>query len=158
MKKILGAIGVGVLTGIVVGGYMTWRKNKKLEEKIDETFSDEFVNNVVEKTTENLKDINNQVQEDIQKSFDELAKTKNDVLNNISERHAKLDEEIRKMEESQIKTTQTTDEIKEEAKAAVAEVVGQDENESDKEHREKIEKLQAETEKQLDDLLADLNK
>ena len=158
MKKILGAIGVGVLTGIVVGGYMTWRKNKKLEEKIDETFSDEFVNNVVEKTTENLKDINNQVQEDIQKSFDELAKTKNDVLNNISERHAKLDEEIRKMEESQIKTTQTTDEIKDEAKAAVAEVVGQDENESDKEHREKIEKLQAETEKQLDDLLADLNK
>ena len=40
----------------------------------------------------------------------------------------------------------------------VAEVVGQDENESDKEHREKIEKLQAETEKQLDDLLEDLAK
>lgn len=37
-------------------------------------------------------------------------------------------------------------------------VLAGDENESDKEHREKIEKLQAETEKQLDDLLADLNK
>ena len=157
MKNVLKAVGLGILAGIVVGGYMTWKKNKKVQEKVDETFDDEVINNIVEKTTENLKDINNQVQEDIQKSFDELAKTKNDVLNNISERHAKLDEEIRKMEESQ-KTTQTIDKIKEEAKAAVAEVVGQDENESDKEHREKIEKLQAETEKQLDDLLADLNK
>lgn len=156
--KIFKAIGLGLVAGVVVGGIMAYRRSKKVQEKVDEVFDEEFVNNVVEKTTENLKDINNQVQEDIQKSFDELAKTKNDVLNNISERHAKLDEEIRKMEESQIKTTQTTDEIKEEAKAAVAEVVGQDENESDKEHREKIEKLQAETEKQLDDLLADLNK
>lgn len=150
--KIFKAIGLGLVAGVVVGGIMAYRRSKKVQEKVDEVFDEEFVNNVVEKTTENLKDINNQVQEDIQKSFDELAKTKNDVLNNISERHAKLDEEIRKMEESQIKTTQTTDEIKEEAKAAVAEVVGQDENESDKEHREKIEKLQAETEKQLDDL------
>lgn len=150
--KIFKAIGLGLVAGVVVGGIMAYRRSKKVQEKVDEVFDEEFVNNVVEKTTENLKDINNQVQEDIQKSFDELAKTKNDVLNNISERHAKLDEEIRKMEESQIKTTQTTDEIKEEAKAAVAEVVGQDENESDKEHREKIEKLQAEIEKQLDDL------
>ena len=156
--KIFKAIGLGLVAGVVVGGIMVYRRSKKVQEKVDEVFDEEFVNNVVEKTTENLKDINNQVQEDIQKSFDELAKTKNDVLNNISERHAKLDEEIRKMEESQIKTTQTTDEIKEEAKAAVAEVVGQDENESDKEHREKIEKLQAETEKQLDDLLNDLSK
>jgi hypothetical protein len=156
--KIFKAIGLGLVAGVVVGGIMAYRRSKKVQEKVDEVFDEEFVNNVVEKTTENLKDINNQVQEDIQKSFDELAKTKNDVLNNISERHAKLDEEIRKMEESQIKTTQTTDEIKEEAKAAVAEVVGQDENESDKEHREKIEKLQAETEKQLDDLLNDLSK
>lgn len=156
--KIFKAIGLGLVAGVVVGGIMAYRRSKKVQEKVDEVFDEEFVNNVVEKTTENLKDINNQVQEDIQKSFDELAKTKNDVLNNISERHAKLDEEIRKMEESQIKTTQTTDEIKEEAKAVVAEVVGQDENESDKEHREKIEKLQAETEKQLDDLLNDLNK
>lgn len=155
--KIFKAIGLGLVAGVVVGGIMAYRRSKKVQEKVDEVFDEEFVNNVVEKTTENLKDINNQVQEDIQKSFDELAKTKNDVLNNISERHAKLDEEIRKMEESQ-KTTQTIDEIKEEAKAVVAEVVGQDENESDKEHREKIEKLQAETEKQLDDLLADLNK
>lgn len=155
--KIFKAIGLGLVAGVVVGGIMAYRRSKKVQEKVDEVFDEEFVNNVVEKTTENLKDINNQVQEDIQKSFDELAKTKNDVLNNISERHAKLDEEIRKMEESQ-KTTQTIDKIKEEAKAAVAEVVGQDENESDKEHREKIEKLQAETEKQLDDLLADLNK
>lgn len=156
--KIFKAIGLGLVAGVVVGGIMAYRRSKKVQEKVDEVFDEEFVNNVVEKTTENLKDINNQVQEDIQKSFDELAKTKNDVLNNISERHAKLDEEIRKMEESQIKTTQTTDEIKDEAKAAVAEVVGQDENESDKEHREKIEKLQAETEKQLDDLLNDLSK
>lgn len=156
--KIFKAIGLGLVAGVVVGGIMAYRRSKKVQEKVDEVFDEEFVNNVVEKTTENLKDINNQVQEDIQKSFDELAKTKNDVLNNISERHVKLDEEIRKMEESQIKTTQTTDEIKEEAKAAVAEVVGQDENESDKEHREKIEKLQAETEKQLDDLLNDLSK
>lgn len=155
--KILKAIAIGVGVGVVVGGYMSWKRSKKIEKEVDEVFDEEFVNNVVEKTTENLKDINNQVQEDIQKSFDELAKTKNDVLNNISERHAKLDEEIRKMEESQ-KTTQTIDKIKEEAKAAVAEVVGQDENESDKEHREKIEKLQAETEKQLDDLLEDLAK
>lgn len=158
MKNVLKAVGLGIVAGVVIGGYMSWKKSKKIEKEVDEVFDDKFVSNVVEKATENLKDINNQVQEDIQKSFDELAKTKNDVLNNISERHAKLDEEIRKMEESQIKTTQTTDEIKEEAKAAVAEVVGQDENESDKEHREKIEKLQAETEKQLDDLLADLNK
>lgn len=157
MKSILKAIAIGVGVGVVVGGYMSWKRSKKIEKEVDEVFDDEFVSNVVEKATENLKDINNQVQEDIQKSFDELAKTKNDVLNNISERHAKLDEEIRKMEESQ-KTTQTINKIKEEAKAAVAEVVGQDENESDKEHREKIEKLQAETEKQLDDLLADLNK
>lgn len=157
MKKILGAIGVGVLTGIVVGGYMTWRKNKKLEEKIDETFSDEFVNNVVEKTTEGLKDVNEQMQERTKEIWEDLEKTKVETMNAIKERHAKLDEEIKKMEESQ-KTTQTIDEIKEEAKAAVAEVVGQDENESVKEHREKIEKLQAETEKQLDDLLADLNK
>lgn len=155
--KIFKAIGLGLVAGVVVGGIMAYRRSKKVQEKVDEVFDEEFVNNVVEKTTENLKDINNQVQEDIQKSFNELAKTKNDVLNNISERHAKLDEEIRKMEESQ-KTTQTIDKIKEEAKAAVAEVVGQDENESDKEHREKIEKLQAETEKQLDDLLEDLAK
>lgn len=157
MKNVLKAVGLGILAGIVVGGYMTWKKNKEVQEKVDETFNDEVINNIVEKTTENLKDINEKVQEDLQKSFDELGKTKNDVLNNIAERHAKLDEEIRKMEESQ-KTTQTIDKITEEAKAAVAEVVGQDENESDKEHREKIEKLQAETEKQLDDLLEDLAK
>lgn len=157
--KIFKAIGLGLVAGVVVGGIMAYRRSKKVQEKVDEVFDEEFVNNVVEKTTENLKDINNQVQEDIQKSFDELAKTKNDVLNNnISERHAKLDEEIRKMEESQIKTTQTTDEIKDEAIDELDKVVGQDENESDKEHREKIEKLQAETEKQLDDLLNDLSK
>lgn len=158
MKSILKAVGLGVLAGVVIGGYMTWKKNKEVQEKIDDVFDDEFVNNVVEKTNEELRKVNDEVQEDIKKSYDELWKTKGEIWSNIKERHQKLDEEIKKMEESQIKTTQTIDEIKEEAKAAVAEVVGQDENESDKEHREKIEKLQAETEKQLDDLLADLNK
>lgn len=157
MKSILKAVGLGVLAGVVIGGYMTWKKNKEVQEKIDDIFDNEFVNNVVEKTNEELRKVNDEVQEDIKKSYDELWKTKGEIWSSIKERHQKLDEEIRKMEESQ-KTTQTIDKIKEEAKATVAEVVGQDENESDKEHREKIEKLQAETEKQLDDLLEDLAK
>lgn len=157
MKSILKAVGLGVLAGVVIGGYMTWKKNKEVQEKVDEIFDDEVINNIVEKTTEGLKDVNEQMQERTKEIWEDIEKTKVETMNAIKERHAKLDEEIKKMEESQ-KTTQTIDEIKEEAKAAVAEVVGQDENESDKEHREKIEKLQAETEKQLDDLLADLNK
>lgn len=132
-------------------------ESKNVVENVDEIFDDEVINNIVEKTTEGLKDVNEQMQERTKEIWEDLEKTKVETMNAIKERHAKLDEEIKKMEESQ-KTTQTIDEIKEEAKAAVAEVVGQDENESDKEHREKIEKLQAETEKQLDDLLNDLNK
>lgn len=155
--KILKAIAVGVGVGVIIGGVMAWKKNKEVQEKVDEIFDDEVINNIVEKTTEGLKDVNEQMQERTKEIWEDLEKTKVETMNAIKERHAKLDEEIKKMEESQ-KTTQTIDEIKEEAKAAVAEVVGQDENESDKEHREKIEKLQAETEKQLDDLLADLNK
>lgn len=155
--KIFKAIGLGLVAGVVVGGIMAWKKNKEVQEKVDEIFDDEVINNIVEKTTEGLKDVNEQMQERTKEIWEDLEKTKVETMNAIKERHAKLDEEIKKMEESQ-KTTQTIDEIKEEAKAAVAEVVGQDENESDKEHREKIEKLQAETEKQLDDLLADLNK
>lgn len=160
MNNIFKAIGLGVLAGVVVGGYMAWKKGKEIQAKIDETFDDDFVNNVVEKTTESLKDINEQMQEKTKEVWKDLEETKKDVLTNIKERHAALDEEIQKMTDSQSKTIQTLEEIKEEAKAAVAELVTpvDDTNNKDQEEREKIEKLQAETEKQLDELLDDLNK
>ena len=46
MKKILGAIGLGVLAGVVVGGYMAWKRGKEVDEKLKETFDDEFMENL----------------------------------------------------------------------------------------------------------------
>jgi hypothetical protein len=158
MNNIFKAIGLGVLAGVVVGGYMAWKKGKEIQTKIDETFDDNFVDNVVNKTTESLKNVNEQMQEKAKEAWKDLEETKKNTFNSIKERHENLDAEIKKMNDSQSKTIQTLEEIKEEAKAAVAELVTSDENTSDKEHRERIGKLQAETEKQLDDLLDDLNK
>lgn len=159
MKKILGAVGLGILTGIVIGGYMSWKKNKEVQEKVDEVFDDEFVENVVKKTTENLKDINNQVQEDIQKSFDELGKTKNDVLNNIKERHEKLNEEIEKMKkdaEDLDKAVKESYEVKDKIVPPVVEEIKITEEE--KANHEKNMKILKETEDQIDNILNDLNK
>ena len=157
MKKILGAIGMGILAGVAIGGYMSWKRNKKVQEKVDEVFDEEFVNNVVEKTTENLKDINNQVQEDIQKSFDELGKTKNDILNNIKERHEKLDEEIKKMEENTGNLEKTVEELHNDK--IVPPVVEEIKiSAEEKENHNKNMKILEETEKKLDDLLEDLAK
>ena len=157
MKKILGAIGLGILAGAAIGGYMTWKKNKEVQEKIDKTFDDEFIDGVVKKTTDNLKNINDQVQEDIQKSFDELGKTKNDVLNNIKERHEKLDEEIKKMEENTGNLEKTVEELHNDK--IVPPVVEEIKiTEEEKENHNKNMKILEETEKKLDDLLDDLNK
>lgn len=157
MKKMLSAIGMGILAGVVIGGYMSWKKGKKLEEKVDEVFNDDFVENVVDKTMENIKDINNQFQEDLQNSFDELGKTKNDVLNNIKERHEKLDEEIKKMEENTGNLEKTVDELHNDK--IVPPVVEEIKiTEEEKEQHNKNMKILEETEKKIDDLLDDLNK
>lgn len=159
MKKILGAIGVGVLTGIVIGGYMSWKKGKKLEEKVDEVFNDDFVENVVDKTMENIKDINNQFQEDLQNSFDELGKTKNDVLNNIKERHEKLNEEIEKMKKDAEDLEKVVEASYDKTKEVIPPVVEEIKiTEEEKLNHEKNQKILEETEKKLDDLLEDLAK
>jgi hypothetical protein len=160
MNNIFKAIGLGVVAGVVVGGYMAWKKGKEIQEKIDNTFDDEFVNNVVEKTTENLRNANEQMKERSKKVWEDLEETKKNTMDTIKARHEELDEEIKKMNDSQSKTIQTLEEIKEEAKAAVAELVTSDDNTNinKDQERERIEKLQAETEEQLDNLLADLNK
>ena len=136
------------------------KKSKEVDKKINETFDDNFVNDVVEKTTDSLRNINEQMKEKSKKVWEDLEETKKNTMDAIKARHAKLDEELQKMTDSQSKTIQTLEEIKEEAKAAVAELVTpvDDTNNKDQEEREKIEKLQAETEKQLDELLDDLNK
>lgn len=159
MKNIIKAVGIGVLAGIVVGGYMSWRKNRKLEEKIDETFSDEFINDVCDKTVDGLHKINEEVQENIQKSFDELGKTKNDVLNNIKERHEKLNEEIEKMKkdaEDLEKAVKESHEMNDEIIPPVVEEIKITEEE--KLNHEKNMKILEETEKKIDDILEDLNK
>lgn len=159
MKKILGAIGMGILAGVVVGGYMSWRKGKKLEEKIDETFSDECINDVCNKTVDGLHKINEEVQENIQKSFDELGKTKNNVLNNIKERHEKLNEEIEKMKkdaEDLEKAVKESHEVKDEIVPPVVEEIKITEEE--KANHEKNMKILKETEDQIDNILNDLNK
>lgn len=159
MKKILGAIGMGVLAGVVIGGYMSWKKGKKLEEKVDEVFNDDFVENVVDKTMENIKDINNQFQEDLQNSFDELGKTKNDVLNNIKERHEKLNEEIEKMKkdaEDLEKAVKESHEVKDEIVPPVVEEITVTEEE--KANHEKNMKILDDCEKKIDEILDDLNK
>lgn len=157
MKKILGAVGLGILTGIVIGGYMSWKKNKEVQEKVDEVFNDDFVENVVDKTMENIKDINNQFQEDIQNSFDELGKTKNDVLNNIKERHEKLDEEIKKMEENTGNLEKTVEELHNDK--IVPPVVEEIKiTEEEKIQHENNMKILDDCEKKIDDLLDDLNK
>lgn len=160
MKKILGAIGMGILAGVVIGGYMSWKKGKKLEEKVDEVFNDDFVENVVDKTMENIKDINNQFQEDLQNSFDELGKTKNDVLNNIKERHEELNKEIEKMKqnaEDLDKAVKESYEVKDEI--VVPPVVEEIKiTEEEKANHEKNMKILEETENKIDEILEDLNK
>lgn len=159
MKNVVKAIGLGVLAGIVVGGYMSWRKGKKLEEKIDETFNDDFINDVCDKTVDGLHKINEEVQENIQKSFDELGKTKNDVLNNIKERHEKLNEEIEKMKkdaEDLEKAVKESHEVKDEIVPPVVEEIKITEEE--KLQHEKNMKILKETEDQIDNILNDLNK
>lgn len=159
MKKILGAIGMGVLAGVVIGGYMSWKKGKKLEEKVDEVFNDDFVENVVDKTMENIKDINNQFQEDLQNSFDELGKTKNDVLNNIKERHEELNKEIEKMKKDAEDLEKVVEASYDKTKEVIPPVVEEIKiTEEEKLNHEKNQKILEETEKKIDDLLEDLNK
>lgn len=159
MKKILGAIGMGILAGVVVGGYMSWKKGKKLEEKLDETFSDEFINDVCNKTVDGLHKINEEVQENIQKSFDELGKTKNDVLNNIKERHEKLNEEIEKMKQDAEYLEKVVEASYDKTKEVIPPVVEEIKiTDEEKLNHEKNQKILEETEKKLDDLLEDLAK
>lgn len=161
MKSILKAVGLGVLAGVVIGGYMTWKKNKEVQEKIDEVFNDEFVENVVDKTVENLKDVNDKVQEDIQNSFDELWKTKGEIYNNIKKRHEMMDEEIKKMEENTKdleKVVEALQETKENLETVAENVEEITVTEAEKENHEKNMKILDDCEKKIDDLLDDLNK
>ena len=149
MKKILGAIGMGILAGVVVGGYMSWRKGKKLEEKLDETFNDECINDVCNKTVDGLHKINEEVQENIQKSFDELGKTKNNVLNEEIEKMKKDAEDLEK-------AVKESHEVKDEIVPPVVEEIKITEEE--KANHEKNMKILKETEDQIDNILNDLNK
>ena len=105
-----------------------------------------------------LKKINDDLVEKSKDAWEDFHETKKDVLNNIKERHAALDKEIEKMEET-TKDLEKVVEVLQETKATLEEVVENKETEStEKSNHEKNQEILAETEKKLDELLDDLNK
>lgn len=159
MKDILKAIGLGVLAGVIVGGYMSWKKSKEVEEKLNKTFDNEFMENLGKDLNKKFENINEELIEKSKASWKDFEDTKKETLNSIKERHAALDAEISKMEET-TKDLEKVAEILQETKEGLETVAEIQESTklSSRERHEKNMKTLEETEKQLDNLLDDLNK
>ena len=115
MKKIFGAIGLGVLAGIAVGGYMAWKKNKKINEEIKETSEgiekscdniEQGLNNVNERCKNSVKEhaekaFNenlNKMKDEVLENIDKLEETKEQAFQNIKANHEKFDKAIKASE------------------------------------------------------------
>lgn len=159
MKKILGAIGLGILTGIAIGGYMSWKKSKEVDEKIDEVFNDEFMDYLNKGISKSCDDINKDMVAKTNEAWEDLKSTKETVMNDIKARHEKLNEEIEKMKqnaEDLEKVVEASCKPKEEVATPVVEEIKI--TEAEKKQHEKNMQILNDCEKKIDDLLDDLNK